>query len=143
MAHKCLDADDQLRLSDQQENLQRYGHITGMDSEAITALMDRTQGLLQGRVGWRFRTDDRLPIIGAVPSNWNHQALRLREITRQRGLYVCSALGSRGITWAPLAGQILAAHLAGMPMPLEGELVDALDPARFMVRGNRKAVAGG
>ena len=143
MGHKCLDADDQLRLSDQQENLQRYGHITGMDSEAITALMDHTQGLLQGRVGWRFRTDDRLPIIGAVPSNWNHQALRLREITRQRGLYVCSALGSRGITWAPLAGQILAAHLTGMPMPLEGELVDALDPARFMVRGNRKAVAGG
>ncbi|NWG73770.1 MAG: hypothetical protein HXY24_04055, partial [Rubrivivax sp.] len=51
------------------------------------------------------------------------------------GLFVCTAFGSRGITWAPLAGALLAAWATGEPFPLEARLVDALDPARFAVAG--------
>ena len=51
---------------------------------------------------------------------------------------MCTALGSRGITWAPLAAELLAAWVTGGPPPLEADLVDALDPARFAARRARK-----
>ena len=47
------------------------------------------------------------------------------------------ALGSRGITWAPLAARLLAAQIAGSPWPLEASLCDAVDPARFIARDAR------
>ncbi len=104
---------------------------------------------LGGRVGWRLQADDRLPLIGPVPSaNANADAsadrpaphLRLdqpRFAPRSAGLYVCTALGSRGITQAALAGEVLACWLTGAPMPLAASLLDALDPARFAARAAR------
>jgi hypothetical protein len=40
-------------------------------------------------------------------------------VPRQAGLYVCSGFGSRGITWAALAGQVLASQVCGAPVPEE------------------------
>ena len=103
---------------------------------------------LRGRVGWRLQTDDRLPLLGAVP-DWaaldgaapDAAALQGRRrldqprfVPRQPGLYVFTALGSRGITQAALGGEILAASLTGAPMPAPASLLDALDPARFIAR---------
>ena len=64
---------------------------------------------------------------------------RLDEVPRRPGLYVFSALGSRGISWAALGAQVLAAQISGAPVPLESSLVDALDPARFAMRAARRA----
>ena len=57
---------------------------------------------------------------------------------RIEGLYVFGALGSRGLTWAPLLGEALAAWITGAPMPLAASLMDAVDPARFISRGVRR-----
>jgi tRNA 5-methylaminomethyl-2-thiouridine biosynthesis bifunctional protein len=46
-------------------------------------------------------------------------------------------LGSRGLIWAPLAAQMLCAWVEATPAPLEADLVDALDPARWLVRQAR------
>jgi tRNA 5-methylaminomethyl-2-thiouridine biosynthesis bifunctional protein len=43
------------------------------------------------------------------------------------------------LIWAPLAAELLAAGLEGEPLPLEAGLVDALDPARFVLRARRAA----
>jgi tRNA 5-methylaminomethyl-2-thiouridine biosynthesis bifunctional protein len=43
------------------------------------------------------------------------------------------------MVWAPLAAELLVAGIGGEPLPLERELVDALDPARFLLRDQRKA----
>jgi tRNA 5-methylaminomethyl-2-thiouridine biosynthesis bifunctional protein len=43
------------------------------------------------------------------------------------------------LIWAPLAAQMLAAWMEGTPMPLQADLVDALDPARWLVRKARQA----
>ena len=98
---------------------------------------------LRGRVGWRLQTDDRLPLLGAVP-DWaaldeatpagRRRLDQPRFVPRQPGLYVFTALGSRGITQAALGGEILAAGLTGAPMPAPASLLDALDPARFIAR---------
>ena len=57
------------------------------------------------------------------------------------GLFVASGLGSRGLTWAPLAGRLIASWVARAPFPLAADLVDALDPARFATRTVRAAPA--
>jgi tRNA 5-methylaminomethyl-2-thiouridine biosynthesis bifunctional protein len=46
------------------------------------------------------------------------------------GLWVSTAMGSRGLTFAGLCGELLAARLHGEPLPLERRLADALDTAR-------------
>ena len=94
---------------------------------------------MQGRVGWRAATAvDRLPLIGAVPLQppGDEGALpdQPRHWPRVPGLFVAAGFGSRGLTWAPLAGRLLAAWIADAPYPLPADIVDALDPARFATR---------
>ena len=55
-----------------------------------------------------------------------------RFVARAPGLFVCCALGSRGIASAALGAQVLAAAIAGAPLPAEADLLDAIDPARFL-----------
>jgi tRNA 5-methylaminomethyl-2-thiouridine biosynthesis bifunctional protein len=93
---------------------------------------------LAGRVGFRAVAPDRLPMVGAVPEP--HFALgaeRLRDLPRQPGLHALLGYASRGLTWAPLAAELLAARLESEPLPLPADLMAALDPARFLLRARR------
>jgi tRNA 5-methylaminomethyl-2-thiouridine biosynthesis bifunctional protein len=128
------DSDAAVRESDHQFNLQRLASLSPQKLPSI----DR----LQGRVGWRCVTADRLPLAGAVPAALAAPAERLDEVPRRPGLYLFSALGSRGIAWSTLGAQVLAAQISGAPVPLEASLVDALDPARFALRAARRAPRG-
>jgi tRNA 5-methylaminomethyl-2-thiouridine biosynthesis bifunctional protein len=49
----------------------------------------------------------------------------------QPGLWTSAALGSRGLTFAALAAELLAARLHGEPLPLPVKLAAALDAARM------------
>ena len=98
---------------------------------------------LTGRVGWRVVASDRMPVVGGVPDVQasSRGPMRLdqpRFVPRASGLYVHTALASRGIAWAPLAAQTLAAVIAGAPCPLESSLLDAIDVARFVSRAARR-----
>jgi len=44
------------------------------------------------------------------------------------GLWTACALGSRGLCWAALAGELIAAALEDEPMPLERELCRRIAP---------------
>lgn len=92
-----------------------------------------------GRVAWRAQVPDRLPIVGAVPAMNAPGATRLDRVARSPGLFVLGALGSRGLTWAPLAARLLASQICGTPWPLEASLAQAWDPARWQVRAARRA----
>ena len=136
-----LDAD--VRIDDHLTNLAQLQQLTGTNLEI-------DPGALQGRTGWRWSTPDRLPIIGAVPelpllrgaatarSRWDQP----RFVPREPGLFVFTALGSRGITWSALGAQALASSITGTPASLEASLLDAIDPARFISRGVRRAARG-
>ena len=63
---------------------------------------------------------------------------RLADLPRQTGLFGLLGLGSRGLVWAALAAEALASQLEGDPMPLEGDLLDAVDPGRFLLRVSRR-----
>lgn len=125
------DTDPAVREADHVFNLQRLARLCPQPLPA--------PGQLQGRVGWRCVAADRLPLVGAIPDEAGAAGERLDEIPRQPGLFLFSALGSRGIAWATLGAQVLAARISGAPVPLEVSLVDALDPARFALRATRRA----
>jgi len=131
------DSDPRVRSDDHEQNLLRLQRLSGSGFALRAAL-------LNGRVGWRCVSNDRLPLIGAVPDEQVHsppQAVLLRQMPRRAGLYVFSALGSRGIGWAALGGQVLASLISGTAVPLESSLVDAVDPARFALRAARRTQA--
>lgn len=127
-----------LRTADHQHNLDRLHRLTGLKAPADPSLW-------QGRTGWRLHSDDRLPIAGAVPLKrmpLGQRTDQARLIPRERGLFVLTALGARGITLAPLLAQLLAAQATGTPWPLEQELADAVDPGRWLVRATRRSGRG-
>ena len=98
----------------------------------------------EGRVGWRLQTPDRMPLLGPVPAPptmGRRPALQPRDIDRRPGLYAAFAYGSRGLTQAALAGDVLAAWLTGAAIPVPARLLDAVDCARFAARLNRKSAS--
>jgi tRNA 5-methylaminomethyl-2-thiouridine biosynthesis bifunctional protein len=98
----------------------------------------------EGRVAWRLQTPDRMPLLGPVPApvmQGGRRPLQPRDIERRPGLYAAFAYGSRGLTQAALAGDVLAAWLTGAAMPVPARLLDAVDCARFAARLNRKSAS--
>jgi tRNA 5-methylaminomethyl-2-thiouridine biosynthesis bifunctional protein len=93
-------------------NLERLRNILGVEVRAKT----------QGRVSFRAVTPDRLPVVGKIAE----------------GVYGAFAYGSRGLVWAALAAEIIASELEGEPLPVEGKLISALEPARFRKRAEAR-----
>ncbi|HSM21920.1 MAG TPA: FAD-dependent oxidoreductase, partial [Rubrivivax sp.] len=125
------------RARDDQHNVERLLRLTGCADSADIAHWPAPQA----RVGWRVATADRLPLAGALPARDTAPGTRLdqaRFVPRCPGLYIAAALGSRGLGWAALVGEVVAAAIAGTPLPLEADLLDALDPARALVRAARR-----
>ena len=137
------DPDPAVRRQDHLENLAQLRRLLPALAGAALRVDD-----LEGRTAWRCSSLDRLPLIGAVPLisdlafdealSQAAPALQPRFVPRAPGLYVFSALGSRGITWSAFGAQVLAARISGAPVPLESALLDAVDPARFLVRTSRR-----
>lgn len=91
---------------------------------------------LGGRVGLRPVSPDKLPLVGALPqTSCAARPLAHVEWPRWPGLYVASGYGARGFAWAPLMAELLACQITGEPLPVEGDLIAAVDPARFPWKG--------
>jgi tRNA 5-methylaminomethyl-2-thiouridine biosynthesis bifunctional protein len=124
------DPDPGVRASDHAANLASARRLLGCE----VAL---PQSLMQGRVGWRVVTRDRLPLAGRVPDLAAPLPARRdapRLVARRPGLVLLCALGSRGLTTAALCAELIAAQATGAPWPLEADLADAIDPARLALR---------
>lgn len=67
----------------------------------------------------RCASNDRRPIVGPVPAAGPH-------------FWANTALGSRGLTWALLCAELLAARLHGEPLPLPNDLALAMSSDRFL-----------
>lgn len=126
------DAEPALRAADHAENLAKLenmlpGAATGFDADQLA-----------GRVGFRPASPDRLPMVGALPAAHGiDRGTVLSDIPRQPGAYVLSGYGARGLVWSAIAAELLASQIEGDPLPLERDLCDAVDPARFLLRPPR------
>ena len=123
------DDDPAVRDDDHRRNLERLAGLVDIDVPELDGV--------SGRTAFRWVAPDRLPLIGAAPLA-GAEGDAPRRIAREAGLYVCAGLGSRGISWAALGGQIVAAWISAAPQPVEAALVDAVDPARWVVRAARR-----
>ena len=98
--------------------------ITGKLHTLLPAAAQPPAAALQQATLWaqvRCASPDRLPIVGpatvAAPQLW-----------------INTAMGSRGLTWALLCAELLAARLHGEPLPLPNNLALALSSDRFLGR---------
>jgi tRNA 5-methylaminomethyl-2-thiouridine biosynthesis bifunctional protein len=124
------DDDPAVRDSDHGENRAKAALLIGPDALSDTDVLD-------GRVGWRAATRDRLPLVGPAPDLAAARPARAdapRLLPRRPGLWLHTGLGSRGLTTATLCAELIAAQASGAPWPLEADLVDAIDPARWLLR---------
>jgi len=100
---------------------------------------------LRGRVAFRCTSRDRLPMIGMLGDE-QRTAQRAGGLTgahaldlpRRDGLYAAFGYGSRGLIWSALAAELLLSQIEHTPPPIETDLVDAIDPARFLLRDVRR-----
>ena len=117
------DANDELRDTEHTENLNRLRELLPSYLPENVTLAEPS-----GRVGFRPTSPDRLPIVGAVPSNpGNSETTRPKNIP---GLWCIQGFGARGIVWSALMAELLVSQIMAEPLPLSIDLVRALSPAR-------------
>lgn len=131
------DEDTQVREDGHRFNLERLAEL--LPGEDVSRFEPCK---IEGRVGFRTIAIDRMPVVGALPDTLQtlKPGARLRDVPRLPGLYSLLALGSRGLSWGPLAAELLAAQLNHEPLPLERDLIAAIDPGRFPIRAQRRGV---
>jgi len=101
------------------------GRLAPAFEQAIAAPADvadpaaHDQPSVQAWAGVRCTSPDRLPIAGPVDPHG------------LPGLWACTAMGARGLTLAPLCGELIAARLHGEPLPLDARLARALSSERL------------
>jgi tRNA 5-methylaminomethyl-2-thiouridine biosynthesis bifunctional protein len=129
------------RLSEQHTNL-------AMHQQALTKCdwINDIQPMQGGRAAIRCSTPDHLPMVGAVP-NSDIQTEQYQDLYKalpaknyplpinHKNLFMLCGLGSRGLTTAPLCAELLVSQILNEPLPLSNNLLDALNPNRFLVRG--------
>lgn len=132
----------ELRIEDHQANLEKLSQ----QGPAVAALFNPlAPPELTGRVAFRCATRDYLPLVGPVPQEEQFliDYAPLRKDAQAQipqagaywpGLYVNLGHGSRGLAYTPLSAQLLAAQIAGEPLPVSRDLARALNPARFLIR---------
>ncbi len=128
--HQFGDDDASVRDGDHRDNLAKAARLLG--DWPLPAM-----NTLQGRVAWRAGSADRLPLVGAAPDLRAPRPARAdapRLLPRRPGLWLHCGLGSRGLTTAALGAELIAAQASGAPWPLEADLADAVDPARWLLR---------
>ena len=99
-------------------NLQRLQQLIPAATDLLAA--QHSAGMLRSWAGARCTTRDRLPMLGAVSQ------------AHAPGLYACTAMGSRGLSFAAVCGQHLAACITQRPLDaLPALLQQSLAVERF------------
>lgn len=101
---------------------------------------------LVSRAALRAATPDRLPIAGQAPDAPSWRISKGGQIAGEGqalpGLYLLGGFGARGFLVAPLLAERLAAEICGEPSPLDAGVLEALHPARFLLRALKRGRAG-
>lgn len=139
------DPEREVQAAGHVENLQRLAQMLPTHTHALDA---QHAAALPGRVAFRCVTSDRLPMIGALADEAAavSDSDRLRgawplDLPRVDGLYGAFAYGSRGLVWAALGAELIASQIEGEPLPMGRDLVEDLDPARYLLRALRQGTA--
>ncbi|MCS4508727.1 FAD-dependent 5-carboxymethylaminomethyl-2-thiouridine(34) oxidoreductase MnmC [Xylophilus ampelinus] len=107
---------DETRAEDREANRLRLASLHPAAAAAVAPA--HADGTVHDWVGIRCASADRRPLVGPLGA------------PHLPGVWVCSALGSRGLTFAALCAELLAARWHGEPLPLTAREAQGLDTAR-------------
>ena len=108
--------DEPLPETHQQDNDENFRRLRLLLPKVASALSDQFNAPQnQAWAGIRCATPNRLPLLGQLVSTQS-----------KAPLWICTGLGSRGLTFAALCGELLAAQLHGEPLPVDRQLADTL-----------------
>ena len=100
-----------------EDGLDNLGKLQNLLPGAARVLAEQFEpGKARAWAGVRCATPNRLPMLGPLAS------------TQAPGIWVCSGMGSRGLTFAALCAELLAARLHAEPLAVEQRLADGLAP---------------
>lgn len=128
------------RLSEQVKNL-----ATHYQSLSDCHWAQEVVGNAQGRAAVRCSSPDHLPLMGAL-ADIDKQKEELSDLYKALPLgyypkgsditnvFMLTGLGSRGLTTAPLMAEVLASQISGQPLPMANDLLNTLNPNRFLIR---------
>ncbi|MBK8186213.1 MAG: FAD-dependent 5-carboxymethylaminomethyl-2-thiouridine(34) oxidoreductase MnmC [Cellvibrio sp.] len=137
------DTDPNPRIEDHQTNL---NNLKLYSPDIAAHWQDIEIEKLNGRVAFRCSLPDYLPAVGQAPNkellqqhfaplSVNARAGITQAGNYHPGLYLNLAQGSRGLTYTPLCAELLASIINQEPLPISQDLANALNPARFLIRG--------
>lgn len=138
-------------IDDPDAGIREAGHVENIERLAgmLPGLALTQNDVREGRVAFRCVTSDRMPMIGQLADELaaHRDARQLSgawplDLPRLPGLFGAFAFGSRGLVWATLAAELIASQVEGEPWPIERELAEAVDPARFLLRALRQGEVG-
>jgi tRNA 5-methylaminomethyl-2-thiouridine biosynthesis bifunctional protein len=107
------------------------------------------QGSEAYRVSLRMNSRDHVPFVGAVPQAealpaYVQKAEHFTQVLpTHQGLYMLTGLGSRGLSTAALAADVLISEIYGEPLPATSAQLYQLFPARMAIRQARKRLGNG
>jgi tRNA 5-methylaminomethyl-2-thiouridine biosynthesis bifunctional protein len=107
-----------IRPGDHQHNLSRLQTLLPALAGQLKPQFD--SGAVKAWAGVRCATPNRLPAMGPLTT------------APMPALWLCSGMGARGLTFAALCAELLAARLHGEPLPVGQRLADALLPQRVV-----------
>lgn len=135
-------ASSEFRTIRDADHLENRSHIRARIPNLEDVFSDTVLG---GRATLRTTTTDHLPLVGPVADAAAYRrdyadlrhgkpASRYPQADYIPGLYILTALGSRGFALAPLLARLLVAEMTGSPLPVDETVHNLVHPARFLVR---------
>lgn len=101
-------------------NMERLRHLIPMPGMDLIEALNRAPVSLWSST--RCVSHDRMPLVGPV------------DAAAGPGLWLCAAMGSRGLSFSALCAELLVARMGGEPLPLEFSLSRCLDTNRVRRR---------
>lgn len=131
----------ELNADEHTENFNRLAHAV----PSVFSVTDEPTG----RVGFRAVSEDRVPVVGAVPDchafERNYSDLRHGKPVDKYcnaeylpDLYITAAHGSRGMCSSFLSAEIIASMASSEILPVRRTVADYINPSRFIIRRLRR-----
>ena len=132
------------------EEMDNSENLKSLENISLEFKTDMDLSDVKGRASLRCTTDDYLPSVGplldvdimrAEPPRYNTNPTRLPWI---QGLFINTGHGSKGLTNAPICGEVIASAIFGEPQIIDSKILAAIDPNRFLLRrmGLKKLIQG-
>jgi tRNA 5-methylaminomethyl-2-thiouridine biosynthesis bifunctional protein len=130
-------------LDDHDPKVRAKDHISNLSllkKMSANLYSDLQNNIVSGRVAWRSQTPDYLPAAGQLLDTdalmkgkfyYNDSPSKLPWLS---GLYINVGHGAKGFLSAPLCAEVIANHITGTVTEIPTELINALQPGRFILR---------